>query len=112
MLLVRCREWVLLFLNDFAAFAPKSVPCDGLATTVCLASDEGQAAYEGVVSGWLGLGGVLRQGGFEVGGGVVVSAGRFLLRLVEDLLQFVSYVVADTTSISPLLDEFELFGVE
>ena len=67
MLLVRRREWVLFFLNDFAALAPESVPHDGLAATVCLASDEGQAAYEGVVSGWLGLGGVVRQGGFEVG---------------------------------------------
>lgn len=54
----------------------------------------------------------MRQGGFEVGGGVVVHAGRFFLRLVEDLLQFVSYIVADATSVAPLLDEFELFGVE
>jgi len=66
-LLVRRPEWVLFFLNDFAAFAPESVPHDGLAATVCLVSDERQAAYEGVVSGWLGLWGFVRQGGFEVG---------------------------------------------
>ena len=51
MLLVLCREWVLFFLNDFAALAPESVTHDGLAATVCLASDEGQTAYEGIVSG-------------------------------------------------------------